>query len=71
MSTGLDACCQKEADKNLRRHRAVAVCDGCGRLLLAYGNDLDYERTVEELTDLEVTFAVGTAHELRIVAKER
>lgn len=68
---GLDPCCQQEADKILRRHRAVAVCDGCGRLLLAYGNEVDYERTLEELTDLEVDFTTGEANKLRIVAKER
>jgi len=68
---GLSPCCQKEADRNLRRHRAVAVCDVCGSLLLAYGNDVDFERTVQELTELEVPFRTGSRGELRVVAKDR
>lgn len=67
----LDPCCEKEARRHLKRHRAIATCDSCGRLLLAYGNDLDYDRTVEELTDLAVDFRVGTNGKLRVVAKER
>lgn len=67
----LDPCCQREADANLKRHRAVAVCDGCGRLLLAYGNREDYERTIEELRNHETAFAVGESGDLRIVAKDR
>ena len=64
-------CCQKEADKSLARHRAVAVCDGCGSLLLAYDNDLDYQRTVEELDDNEIAFRVGTRGKLFVISKER
>ena len=67
----LDDCCQKEARRNLKRHRAIATCDACGRLLLAYGNDLDYDRTVEELGDRGVDFTVGKQGKLRIVAKVR
>lgn len=67
----LDDCCQKEARKNLKRHRAIATCDTCGRLLLAYGNDLDYERTVEELDERGVDFTVGKQGSLHIVAKGR
>jgi hypothetical protein len=64
-------CCQDEADKNLRKHRAVAVCEGCGQLLLAYGNDGDFDLTVEELTDLEVAFQTGSRGKLRVISKER
>ena len=67
----LAECCQAEAQRNLRRHRAVAVCDGCGSLLMAYGNDLDYERTVEELTENDVPFRVGFRGGLRVIAKGR
>lgn len=67
----LDDCCQKEARRHLKRHRAIATCDACGRLLLAYGNDVDYERTVEELDQLGVDFTVGTRGDLKVVAKER
>ena len=64
-------CCQREADRSLRRHRHVATCDDCGKLLLAYGNDMDYERTVDELTDRGVAFQVGKQRKLRVVAYER
>lgn len=67
----LSTCCQTEADRNLTRHRAIAVCDGCGRLLLAYGNAEDYEATVEELSELGVPFSVGKRGKLRVVAKDR
>lgn len=67
----LDSCCQREADANLKRHRAVAVCDGCGRLVLAYGNREDYQRTVQELREHHTGFAVGESGKLLIVAKDR
>lgn len=64
-------CCQQEADRNLKRHRAVAVCDGCGQLLLAYGNETDFDRTVEELSELEVDFQTGSQGKLLVISKER
>lgn len=67
----LDPCCQREADANLHRHRAVAICDGCGRLLLAYGDREDYEHTVQELQEHQTDFTVGESSELLIIAKER
>lgn len=67
----LQDCCQREADASLKRHRAVAVCEDCGRLLLAYGDREDYDRTVEELEDHGTDFQVGETGELLVVAKER
>jgi len=67
----LNDCCQKEADRHLKRHRAVAVCDECGQLLLAYGNDEEFELTVKELTDLDVVFQTGHQGKLLVVSKER
>ena len=67
----LDPCCIDEAGRSLRRHKDVAVCDGCGRLLLAYGNDTDYQRTIDELTRLAVSHSAGWLGKLRVIAKER
>lgn len=64
-------CCQQEADRNLKRHRAVAVCDGCGQLLLAYDNQTDFDRTVEELSELDVSFQTGARGKLLVISKER
>lgn len=63
-------CCEKEA-RALERHRDVATCDTCGALLLAYGNDRDFERTLEELTQHGVEHETITIGKLRIVAKTR
>ena len=67
----LHDCCQKEADRHLKRHRAVAVCDECRQLLLAYDNDEDFELTVRELSDLNVVFQTGRRGKLLVVSKER
>ena len=67
----LDDCCRKEARASLKRHRAIATCDRCGRLLLAYGNDVDFERTVKELAERDVDFTAGEQGDLKIIAKER
>ena len=67
----LKGCCQLEADRHLKRHRAVAVCDDCGQLLLAYGNQSDFDLTVEELSQLGVDFQTGTRGKLLVVSKAR
>ncbi len=69
----LRPCCADEARQNLKRHRDVAICDECGRLLLAYMGEADLEKTLAELA------AAGTAHErgrledrgLTVIAKAR
>lgn len=66
----LEPCCVEEAKRSLRRHRDAATCDGCGALLLAYGNERDYERTVEELSHHGVAYGTGEIGGLRIVSKK-
>lgn len=64
-------CCRAEAGRSLKRHRDVATCDDCGALLLAYGNQTDYERTVAELKEHGVEAETDVQGSLRIVAKPR
>lgn len=70
----MKACCLAEARKTLERPRDVATCDECGSLLLAYGNQRDFESTIEELTRHGVAFEsepAGASGGLAIVAKAR
>ncbi len=62
-------CCLEESEKSLKRHQAAATCDACGSLLLAYGNDRDYQRTLEELTRHGVPFETSALRDLFVVAK--
>ena len=64
-------CCEKEARKNVKKHRDVAVCDGCGRLVLGYGNLAEFEKTQQELTQHGVGFEAATVGEIHVVAKDR
>ena len=64
-------CCRKESTKSLGRHRDVTTCDDCGALLLAYGNDTDFDRTVEELDKRGVDYQTRTLGKLKIVAKAK
>ena len=64
-------CCREEASSSLRRHRDAATCDDCGALLLAYGNDTDFQRTVEELAKHGVDYQTRTQGKLKIVAKAK
>jgi hypothetical protein len=67
----LKSCCLKEAQRSLRRHRDIATCDGCGALLLAYGNDTDFTRTVEELGQHGAEFQTQVLGKLRVVSKAK
>lgn len=67
----LNDCCAAEAERSLRKHRDIAVCDGCGRLLLAYGDEATFQLTVDELDANDVTYDTGRHGALWIVAKER
>jgi len=67
----LSSCCQKEAERSLRKHRHVATCDVCGNLVLGYDDDADAERTLEELTNHQISFQTGRCGRLRIVAYKR
>lgn len=67
----LQECCTREAADNLTGHRDVATCDGCGRLLLAYGDEETFRMTVEELESRGADFESGRQGELWVVAKAR
>jgi hypothetical protein len=70
----MKACCLAEAKKSLKRPRDVATCDECGSLLLAYGNERDFQSTLEELTRHGVEFESAPSDVtggLAIVAKQR
>lgn len=67
----LSPCCQASAQRYLRKHRDVATCDACGTLLLAYGNERDYDETCRALAEQGIGYAVERRGTLRIVAKPR
>ena len=67
----LKECCAGEAAKSLAKHIDVATCDGCGRLLLAYGDETTFQLTVDELDVKKVGFDTGSQGQLWVVAKER
>jgi hypothetical protein len=67
----MKSCCLEEAKKSLKKHRDVATCDECGRLLLAYANDRDFEATVDELRRHGLEPETAESEGLRIVAKPR
>jgi len=67
----LTDCCAREAAKSLAKHLDVATCDGCSRLLLAYGDETTFQLTVDELDVKNVGFDTGRQGQLWVVAKER
>ena len=67
----LDPCCRAAAERSLRKSRDVAVCDGCGRLLLAWDDAAEQEKTRAELTRHGVAFSEGEVNGLYVTAKER
>jgi hypothetical protein len=64
-------CCVGEAKKNVKKHRDVATCDECGRLVLGYGNESEWKKTQDELKKSKVTFEVDKIGSLWIISKER
>ncbi len=64
-------CCQASAKRYLKRHRDVATCDTCKMLLLAYGNDRDYEETRKALNEQGTEFATATQGALKVIVKPR
>jgi hypothetical protein len=58
----LKDCCAREAAHTVRRHRDVSTCDGCGRLLIAYADELEAK---------DVSYDTGRHKGLWIVAKQR
>lgn len=67
----LKDCCQREAVASLEKHKDIAICDGCGYLLLAYGDKDTYNLTLEELASKGATFDKGVQGPLWVVAKQR
>ncbi|MBI3610421.1 MAG: hypothetical protein HY204_06950 [Nitrospirae bacterium] len=55
----------------IKKHRDVATCDGCGHLLMAYGNERDFEETKKALTSQEMPFEVWTFGMLQVISKPR
>ncbi len=67
----LSPCCRTSAQRLLKKHRDVATCDRCGMLLLAYGNDRDYDETRKALATHGTPFGTMTQGGLRVIAKPR
>jgi len=67
----LDRCCAAEAARSLARARDVAVCDGCGRLLLCWEDPVEQEKTRLELGQHGVAFSEGRVGRLLVTAKAR
>lgn len=70
-TTALSACCAAEAARSLARARDVATCDRCGRLLLAWEDPAEQEKTRAELVRHGVAFAEGRVGKLWVTAKPR
>lgn len=71
MVATLSACCRSEAERSLRKHRDVAICDGCGRLVLAWDNADDQTKTRAELERTGVAFAEEELGQLYVTSKDR
>jgi hypothetical protein len=65
----LNDCCLKEAERNVKRHQAVATCDACGSLLLGYGEETPFQRTCRALDAAKMPYAVGKVGGIWVVAK--
>lgn len=67
----LNPCCLHSAKRYIKKHRDVATCDGCGHLLMAYGNERDFEETKKTLTGQGLSFDVETFGKLHVISKPR
>jgi len=67
----MNACCLQSAKRYIRKHRDVATCDGCGRLLMAYGNERDFEETKKALAARAMPFEAETFGALQLISKPR
>lgn len=67
----LDPCCVRDAQKSITKHRDVAICGGCGRLILAWDNPDEQRKTREELRGHGVRFSEGRQATLFLTAKVR
>ena len=71
MVEALSECCRREAGRSLARARDVATCDGCGRLLLGWGDPEEQAKTRAELERHGTPFAEGRVGALYVTSKER
>jgi hypothetical protein len=67
----LDPCCVKDAKTSISKHRDVAICGGCGRLILAWDNPDEQRKTRDELRGHGVSFSEGRQGALFLTAKVR
>jgi len=58
-------------ERYIKKHRDVASCDGCGRLLMAYGNERDFEETKKALTAQGMPFEIHPMGKLHVIVKPR
>ena len=71
MISPLSDCCTKEAKGSCKRHRDVAICKGCGRLILCWDNPDEQRKTREELERSGAEFSEGRKGALFLTAKVR
>jgi hypothetical protein len=71
MPKPLDDCCRTEARASVKKHRDVAVCGKCLRLILAWDNPEEQRKTRAELERHGVEFGEGRQGTLFVTAKER
>ena len=64
-------CCLESARRYLQRANQVATCDGCGNLLLAYGDERALEATRQTLVQQNEPFECERLGRLNVVAKAR
>jgi len=64
-------CCLAAIRVYLKKPRQAATCDGCGCLLLAYGDERDFEEAKKALSNQGIPFEVEQRGPLRILAKAR
>ncbi len=62
-------CCEKEIKRSIKKHRDVATCDQCKSLILAYGDETDFQKMVIQLEKSKTPFETGVSGKLKIVIK--
>lgn len=64
-------CCLQSMKRFIKKHRDVATCDGCGHLLMAYGNERDFDETKKALTAQAMPFDAEAFGPLHVISKPR
>ncbi len=62
-------CCGKEIKRSIKKHRDVATCDQCKSLILAYGDEADFQKMLQGLEKSKISFETGVSGKLKIVIK--